>query len=189
MVHEHIADDIRAGWDNHLAYAREHPNFYRLMWSPAIAARSVAVSAAYEMLRARLELGAGRGQLRVSPETATRTVMAAVTGAAMSLTTQPDLYGTAAFVLHLREAVIRTTTIGEERSSTSERRGAKDDDLSLPTVAATLTSKLTGQETPLTQAEHALMQQWLTTLADMPGATSSVRPPARSRRKRNKNPT
>src|SRR3989442_13490999 len=38
VVHEHIADDVRAGWDNHLQFARENPNFYKLMWSPAIAA-------------------------------------------------------------------------------------------------------------------------------------------------------
>jgi len=37
VVHEQVADDIRAGWDNHLEFARENPNFYKLMWSPAVA--------------------------------------------------------------------------------------------------------------------------------------------------------
>jgi AcrR family transcriptional regulator len=93
VVHEHIADDVRAGWDNHLQFARENPNFYKLMWSPAIAANSAALREAYQMLYERLELGAARGQLRVSAETAARTVMAATIGTALSLISRPDLFG------------------------------------------------------------------------------------------------
>src|SRR2546426_2681589 len=33
VVHAHVAGDVRAGWDNHLEYARENPNFYQLMCS------------------------------------------------------------------------------------------------------------------------------------------------------------
>ena len=69
VVHDHVADDVRAGWDNHLEFARENPSFYKLMWSPAVAANSAAVREAYQMLYDRLELGAGRGQLRMSAET------------------------------------------------------------------------------------------------------------------------
>ena len=47
------------------------------MWSPAIAANSAALREAYQMLYERLKLGAARGQLRMSAETAARTVMAA----------------------------------------------------------------------------------------------------------------
>src|SRR2546427_638395 len=72
VVHAHIADDIRAGWDNHLEFARENPNFYKLIWSPAISANSAAFGEAFQMLRDRLELGASRGQLRVSAETGAR---------------------------------------------------------------------------------------------------------------------
>jgi hypothetical protein len=73
VVHEHVAEDVRAGWDNHLEFARENPSFYKLMWPPAVAANS----AAYRMLHERLELGAARGRLRMSVEMAARMVMAA----------------------------------------------------------------------------------------------------------------
>src|SRR5256714_15586469 len=33
VVQEHIADDIRAGWANHVEFAPENPNFYKLMGS------------------------------------------------------------------------------------------------------------------------------------------------------------
>ena len=72
VVHEHVADDIRAGWDNHIEFARENPNFYKLMWSPGIAANSAAFRDAYQMLYERMELGASRGQLRVSAERAAK---------------------------------------------------------------------------------------------------------------------
>src|SRR6266699_3353279 len=50
VAHEHVADDIHAGWDNHLEFARENPNFYKLMWSPAVSANSAAFSEAFQML-------------------------------------------------------------------------------------------------------------------------------------------
>src|SRR2546423_5699131 len=106
VAHEHVADDIHAGWDNHLEFARENPNFYKLMWSPAVSANSAAFSEAFQMLSDRLELGASPGQLRVSVETAARMVMSATSGAALSLISQSDLYGDPTFVTQLREAVI-----------------------------------------------------------------------------------
>src|SRR2546430_7526098 len=56
VVHAHIAYDIRAGWDNHLEWARENPNFYKLIWSPAVSANSAAFRDAFQMLHDRLEL-------------------------------------------------------------------------------------------------------------------------------------
>ena len=177
VVHDHIGDDIRAGWDNHLQFARENPNFYKLMWAPAIAASSAALREAYQMLYQRLKLGAARGQLRMSAETAARTVMAATTGAALSLISQPDLFGDDAFATHLREAVIASVTVPEDATPAPKRR-APTAEPALATVAATLSSKLAAQDTPLTDPERALMQQWLTTLADTPAAI----PPAPPRR-------
>src|SRR6266566_8590879 len=54
VVQEHVADDIRAGWDNHLEFARENPNYYKLMWSPSVSANSAAFRDAFQMLRERL---------------------------------------------------------------------------------------------------------------------------------------
>src|SRR6266566_4050657 len=165
VVHDHVADDVRAGWDNHLEFARENPNFYKLMWSPAVAANSAAFRQAYQMLHERLELGAARGQLRMSAETAARTVMAAVTGAALSLISQPDLFGDGTFATQLREAVIASITVSEDAASTT-RQHAREAEPTIATAAATLSSKLAAADTPLTEPERALMQQWLTTLAD-----------------------
>jgi AcrR family transcriptional regulator len=165
VVHEHVADDIRAGWDNHIEFARENPNFYKLMWSPTVAANTSAYRDAYRMLHERLDLGAARGQLRVSPTTGARTVMAAVTGAGLSLISQPDIFGDDTFATQLREAVIASITTWNDATPTKSkrRRGAEP---TLATAAATLSSRLAAEDTPLSDPERALMRQWLTTLAD-----------------------
>jgi AcrR family transcriptional regulator len=178
VVHDHVADDIRAGWDNHLEFARENPNFYKLMWSPAVSANSAAFREAFQMLYDRLELGASRGQLRVSAETGARMVMSAATGAALSVISQPDLFGDPTFTTQLREAVIASVTVSGD--TPAGRRRAHDASApTIATVAATLKSKLDIDDTPLTPPERALMDQWLTTLADAPTAAST---PQRRRR-------
>src|SRR6266568_661724 len=175
VVHDHVADDVRAGWDNHLEFARDNPSFYKLMWSPTVAANSGAVREAYQMLYDRLELGAGRGQLRMSAETASRIVLSATTGAALSLISQPDLYGDGTFATQLREAVIAWITIPQATlpSAGLPERGAEP---TIASAAATLSSRLASENTPLTGPETALIQQWLTILADAPSAALPASP-------------
>jgi AcrR family transcriptional regulator len=175
IVHDHVADDVRAGWDNHLQFARENPSFYKLMWSPAVATSSGAVREAYQMLHDRLELGASRGQLRMSAETASRIVLSATTGAALSLISQPDLYGDGTFATQLREAVIAWITVPQHGASVAHQpeHGTEP---TVASAAATLSSRLAAESTPLTGPETALMQQWLTTLADAPSAALPASP-------------
>jgi AcrR family transcriptional regulator len=173
VVHPHIADDIRAGWDNHVEWARENPNFYKLIWSSAISANSAAFREAFQMLHDRLELGASRGQLRVSVETAARMIMSATTGAALSAISQPDLFGDPTFTTQLREAVIAAVTVTADKP-TNKRSRHDAHAPTIATVAATLKSKLAVEDTPLTAPERAMMEQWLTTLADAPMAGAAT---------------
>jgi AcrR family transcriptional regulator len=183
VVHAHIGDDIRAGWDNHIEFARENPNFYKLMWSPAVSADSAAFREAFQMLYDRLALGASRGQLRVSVETAARMVMSATTGAALSLISQADLYGDPAFLNQLREAVIAAVTVpADEPTGRRRERGAGAP--TIATAAATLKSKLAVENTALTSPERAMMEQWLTALAD--SSTDAPATPGRGRQRKRK---
>jgi AcrR family transcriptional regulator len=168
-AHDDVTDDLRAGWDNHLQFARENPGMYRLLWLPAVSRTSDAAAQAHEMLRMVLELGASRGQLRVSSETATRVVMAAVTGAALSLVSQPELFDDGNFAETLRDAVITAVTVSRPDPATSKRRKRTDSrEPTLASTAATLQSKLNNEPSVLTDAERLLMRQWLSKLADAP---------------------
>ncbi|TMD45822.1 MAG: TetR/AcrR family transcriptional regulator [Chloroflexi bacterium] len=166
VVHEHVADDIRAGWDNHVEFAQKNPNFYRLMWSPGIAQNSAALREAHQMLYDRLKLGASRGQLKVSPALASRTVMSATVGAALMLISQPERYSDASFAKQLREAVIASVTVSDAAAGKGRSRRGAAREATIASVAATLSGKLESDPNPLTAAERQLMQQWLTTLAD-----------------------
>src|SRR4029077_6520377 len=72
VVHDHIGDDIRAGWNKQIEFALKKPNIYRLMWAPGVAQNSVSLAEAQRILYDRMKLGASRGQLRVSPAMAAR---------------------------------------------------------------------------------------------------------------------
>ena len=166
VVHEHVADDIRAGWNNHIEFARKNPNFYRLMWSPGVAPNSVALREAHRLLYERMKLGASRGQLRVSPAMAARIVMSATVGAATALITQPEHYTDDSFSKQLLEAVIAFVTVGAATNGEGRSRRAAPRSATIASVAATLSSKLESEPNPLTPAERQLLQQWLTALAD-----------------------
>jgi hypothetical protein len=156
-----------------MEFARENPNFYKLMWSPGVAANSTAFRDAYQILRERMELGASRGQLRVSPERAAQMIMAATTGAALSVISHPAMYGDVSFATQLCEAVIDSVSVPPS-APTSKRRVRDENGPTLATAAATLKSKVAAEDTPLTQPEQALLQQWLTALADTPLLQSST---------------
>jgi len=158
VVHEHVADDIRAGWDNHLEFARANPNLYKLMWAPgAPAANNSAVNEAFRTLDDRLEQGAGKGQLRVSAESGTQIILAAVTGAALAAIYQPQLFDDPSYALQLREAVIAAVTRPPD--------GRTGDKPAIAAAAGELRQQLAAEHTQLTAPERALLEQWLTTLA------------------------
>jgi len=166
VVHDDIGDDIRAGWNNHIEFARTNPNFYRLMWSPGVAPNSAALADAHRLLYDRMKLGASRGQLRVSPAMAARIVMSATVGAALALITQPERYTDDSFSKQLREAVIAFVTVGAAINGKARSRRAAPQSTTIASAAATLSSKLESEPNPLTPAERQLLQQWLTALAD-----------------------
>jgi AcrR family transcriptional regulator len=166
VVHDHVGDDIRAGWNNHVEFALKNPNFYRLMWAPGVAPNSVALAEAHRILYDRMKLGASRGQLRVSPAMAARIVMSATVGAALALITQPEHYTDDSFSQQLLEAVVGFVTVAAATKGQGRTRRAAPQSTSISSVAATLSSKLESEPNPLTPAERQLLQQWLATLAD-----------------------
>ncbi|HZG04706.1 MAG TPA: TetR/AcrR family transcriptional regulator [Streptomyces sp.] len=156
--------DLEDGWDNHVRFAVEHPNHYRLMYSPGLTAPPGAAAEAHRLLRAVLERCAAAGRLRVSPDTATRMIMSANTGVALSLIARPHLYPDTDFSDRVRDAVIGAVTRPAAPERPVTRSGGDTD---VPSAAATLGARL--RSTPpaaLTPAETALLQQWLAVLAD-----------------------
>src|SRR5690348_12949413 len=136
VIHDQIGDDIRAGWNNHIEFARKNPNFYRLMWSPGVAPNSVALAESHRLLYDRMKLGASRGQLCVSPAMAARIVMSATVGAAFALITQPEYYTDDSFSKQLLEAVIAFVTVGPATNGRPRSRRGVPQSTTIASVAA-----------------------------------------------------
>jgi AcrR family transcriptional regulator len=161
--------DVRDGWDNHVRFAVENPNYYRLMYSPGLSVPPNAAAEAHRLLLDVLERCAAAGRLRVSPRTSAQMVMSANAGVALSLITRPALYDDASFSRRVRDAVIAAITVpGPAATTTGDQppAGAASIAVSAGTLAAQLRA---ASPAGMTEPEKSLLQQWLAGLADDPG--------------------
>lgn len=159
--------DLLDGWDNHMAFARENPNFYRLMYSPGLSTPPAAAREAHNLLLGVLERCATAGKLATTPDRAAQMIMSANAGAALSVITRPTIYTDPKFVGQLRDAVIGSVLTDDARSTMRRRAGRSSTSSALAGTAATLAAQL--RKTPpekLTAAERALLQQWLAALSE-----------------------
>jgi AcrR family transcriptional regulator len=109
------AEDLRRGWDLHVAFARANPEIYELMWRtrggelPPAAAESTAA------LRHWFERIAAKGRLRpgLTPRQATRVLAAALRGTASQIAREPKNRGNTELSETLRDAVIGVLLLPE----------------------------------------------------------------------------
>jgi len=168
-VSDDPAEQIRLGWDNHIQFAVENPNYYRLMWSPGLSIPPAAAAEAHQTLLDVTKRAAAAGRLRMSAEAAAQVVMAACSGAALSTISRPEQYGDAAFSAHLREGVIAAVVAPAATRPRGQRARKAEQRSDLATAAATLLGQLSTQPVDtLTEAEQAVLTQWLKSLADAP---------------------
>jgi AcrR family transcriptional regulator len=142
--------DLRDGWDNHVAFALEHPAHYRLMHS--IAVPPASAKQAQRLLELVLERCAAAGRLRLPVDIAGQVVMSANVGIALMLVTRPELYDWETST-RVRDAIHASILTGA--SSKPATRAA----------VATQLAALLADDIPLTTAEAALLTEWLHRLA------------------------
>ncbi|WP_449352291.1 TetR/AcrR family transcriptional regulator [Streptomyces shaanxiensis] len=157
---EDPVEDLRGGWDNHMRFALEHPSHYRLMYSPELTVPPAAAQEAHDLLHGILERCAAEGRLTVPPALATRMIMSANVGAALSMLTRPEQYTDGKFAERLRDAVLDSVTRPADTA-------VRDEGRQVSVAAATLAARLRADLPPtLTAAESALLQQWLDKLSE-----------------------
>jgi len=155
--------DLRSGWDNHMRFALEHPNHYRLMYSPELTAPPVSAQEAHALLHGILERCAAAGRLTVPPALATQMIMSANVGAALSMLTRPEQYPDPRFSERLRDTLLDSLT---RPAGTTEPRERDSRRKAVPVAAATLAARLRAEQSPVfTPAESALLEQWLDRLS------------------------
>jgi AcrR family transcriptional regulator len=147
-------EDVRRGWDAHVAYGREYPAFYALMYGTR--RRGDAADEAYRHLTDMLAKVARAGRLRVPVATAARMIGAACVGVTLSLISGDGDGDDPEVSPRTREAVLAAVTTDETADGPSS-----------PSALAVALATALADRVPaaLTEAEAALLGEWLTRLA------------------------
>ncbi|MEU4744824.1 TetR/AcrR family transcriptional regulator [Actinosynnema sp. NPDC023658] len=154
--------DLRRGWDEHTRFALEHPNLYRLMYTPKLASRPQAVGEAHDLLRAVLERIARIGRLTIEPARAADIVMSANSGVALALISRPEAHRDVALSTQVREIVLPGILTPEP--DTDRTPAPPTTAHAATTLGALLRSGPPGTFSP---AELQLLTEWLLRLADL----------------------
>jgi AcrR family transcriptional regulator len=149
-------DSIRHGWDRHVQFGLEHPNFYALLYGNVERGKPCAItSPALSRLTDLLQAAARKGQLRVPPDAAAAHLLAANVGVTLSLIAQPEEHPDLSLSHQAREAALAAICAEHAAGSVGSGRAA-----AAIALAATL-----DDGTDLSAGETALLRELLQRLA------------------------
>ncbi|QLE73363.1 TetR/AcrR family transcriptional regulator [Streptomyces rectiverticillatus] len=109
--------DLRTAWDSHVAFALGNPHLYRLMFTPTGDTRPRSIREVRALLLTALQRCRDVGRLRMTPERAADSILAANVGVCVMTLSFPELFGGADISHSVRDAVIDKVT-GDEREDT-----------------------------------------------------------------------
>ena len=174
-------EDLRRGWDLHIAFGLAHPDAFALLYSaPSVAASVSVIHEGVEVLQGLVARIAEAGRLRVDVAHATRLIHAAGTGVTLTLAAirpeerDPRLSDT------MREAMLSAITVPASAEAAKGGPGAASAAQAVAVHAVALRALLTTACTALSPAERQLLRDWLDQLATArsPGAPLQRNPPA-----------
>lgn len=146
-------EDLRAGWDRHVAMGVANPALYQLMY--ARGRSTPAAVAAFEVLAERVTGVAKAGRLAVPESRAVALLHAAGHGTVLTLIATPEADRDAELSVTAREAVLAAVTTDAPAPVTPG-----------PVAAAVTLRAVLPQVNALTAAERELMAEWLDRVAN-----------------------
>ena len=147
-------DDLRAGWDAHVAFGLANPTLFELLHVAQHGIGSPAALRGAAVLRDRVHRVAAAGRLRVGEQLAAQMIHAAGTGAVLAILAMPAGQRTTEVADSLFGAL--AAAILADAPSAPPRPPTRD------STAATVTFRTVVPDLPaLTDAEKALLTQWL----------------------------
>lgn len=150
---EDAVADLRAGWDDHIAFAVENPAVYRLMFSPTLSRQPEAQQVIFELLAATLERCARDGALRLPAPLAAQRILSANIGVALAMLTRPDIYSDPLLSAGVRDAVFAACLDLPAREAA---------DSGVAPVAIRLAAQLRAAgSSDLGEEERSLLLKWL----------------------------
>jgi len=166
-------EDLRQGWDLHIAFNLAHPDAFALKYSaPSVAASARVIHEGVEVLKSLVLRIAEAGRLRVDVARATDLLYAAGTGVTLTLMTTPPAERDPRLSETMREAILSAITVpaAAEAPNGSPDAAPAADRVAVHAVA--LRALLTDASGVLSPAERQLLNDWLHRLATATSATN-----------------
>ncbi|MFD7164807.1 TetR/AcrR family transcriptional regulator [Streptomyces violascens] len=143
--------DLRTAWDSHVTFALANPHLYRLMFTPSGEPKPQAVKEAQALLLEALARCGDAGRLRMAPELAGQSILAANVGVCIMMLSFPELFGSLDISQAVRDAVIGKVT-GDEQEDTRIEAAT----VLARALAGTLTGTAPVDDATIEQVAHAL---------------------------------
>ncbi len=172
-------EDLRRGWDLHLAFGLAHPDAFALLYSaPSVPASVSVIDEGVSVLQELVARIAEAGRLRVDVAQATALIHAAGAGITLTLAATPPDERDPRLSETMREAILTAITVPAPADAHNE---GPDSTPALDRVAVhaiALRALLTDTLGVLSPAERQLLSDWLDRLAASTAhsATPSITP-------------
>lgn len=174
-------EDLRRGWDLHVAFGLAHPDAFALLYSrPSVASSISAVHEGVAVLQGLVARIAEAGRLRVDVDQATALVHAAGTGVTLALAATPPEERDPRLSQTMREAILAALTVSAPAETRKGGPKAAPAAERVAIYAVALRALLNEAHGDLSAAERQLLDDWLDRLAmaKSPGAPTRRKLPA-----------
>jgi AcrR family transcriptional regulator len=159
-------EDLRRGWDLHIAFGLAHPHAFALLYSaPSVAAHISAIHEGVEVLEGLVARIAEAGRLRMDVAHATDLIHAAGTGITLTLAAIPPEERDPRLSETMREAILTAITVPASTEAPNGGPNAAPAAERVAVHAVALRTLLTEVASVLSPAERQLLSDWLDRLA------------------------
>ncbi|KAA0099482.1 TetR/AcrR family transcriptional regulator [Mycolicibacterium sp. P1-18] len=155
-------EELRRGWDLHIAFARANPAVYALMYGEPRTEAPPAARQVYDVLRGIVSKAAAAGRLKVPVDAAASMIYAAGVGVALTTIVESHV-GPATdtgLSARTRDAILDAVTV-----TVTVSPGRDDESRTAAWHAVSLQSMLSSSATDFSTGETALLKEWLNRIA------------------------
>ena len=179
-------EDLRRGWDLHIAFGLANPDAFALLYSaPSVAAHISVIHEGVAVLQGLVARIAEAGRLRVDVVHATVLIHAAGTGVTLTLAATPPEERDPRLSDTMREAILTAITVPASAEPPDGGPGAAPAAERVAVHAIALRALLAEAPSVLSPAERHLLSDWLDRLVTARNLRAPMRrPPPAPRRKR-----